>query len=195
MIKVGFIVEGQSERIVYESDNFQELLSRFNLICVGVISPGSRTKFFVEEQLLKYYKNILNKEPDKVFIIIDKENENECLSEIREKLIDCNVEIQINVIQVKTLESWFLADSVALSKAFNKRYKHDTPEKIKCHPFDELQKEFLINTGRGLGSKESTLPAKKMVNKYNFSIENAANHPNCPSAKYFLQKLSELNPN
>ena len=28
--------------------------------------------------------------------------------------------------------------------------------------------------------------------KYGFTIENAANHPNCPSARYFLTKLQTL---
>lgn len=60
---------------------------------------------------------------------------------------------------------------------------------------DLLKREFSVYADRGLGPKESTLPARKMVKKYKFSIENAANHPNCPSAKYFINKLSELNPN
>jgi hypothetical protein len=195
MIKVGFIVEGNSEKVVYESEIFQELLERFNLTCVGVITPGSRTKFFAQEQLIKYYENIRKNEPDKIIIIIDKEGDDECLYEIKQR-ISCIDQInQINIIQVKTLESWFLADSVALSRAFHRNYNYETPESTENHPFDELQNEFIVNTERGLGSKESTLPARKMVNKYKFSIENAAKHPNCPSARYFLQKLSDLNRN
>jgi uncharacterized protein YfkK (UPF0435 family) len=195
MIRVGFIVEGDSERIVYESEDFQEILKRLNLTNAGVITPQSRTKFFNPDQLRMYYQNILKRSPDKVFVIIDKETDSECLSEIKKNISCIDQSNQINIIQVKTLESWFLADSEALSLAFHRRYRYENPEKTENHPFEELQKEFKINTNRGLGSKESTLPAKKMVNKYKFSIENAANHPKCPSAKYFLDKLSELSPN
>jgi hypothetical protein len=195
MIRVGFIVEGDSERIVYESEDFQNLLKRLNLTSVGVISPQTRTKFFDPEQLKMYYENMLKNKPDKVFIIIDKENETECLSKIKNSICCIDQQNQINIIQVITLESWFLADSVALSSAFKRNYKFETPEKTDGHPFDELQREFIVNTDRGLGLKESTLPARKMVNKYKFSVENAAKHPNCPSAKYFLDKLSELSSN
>jgi hypothetical protein len=34
--------------------------------------------------------------------------------------------------------------------------------------------------------------AKKMVEKYRFSLERAAHHPHCPSAKSFYDGLLEL---
>jgi len=195
MVSIGCIVEGQSEAIVYKSPEFIRILEKFGINLVKTVTPGGRPKFFIKEQIARYCNELFDEGVQKIIIIIDKETDDECLSEIRKKIYNCDPANQINIIQVKTLESWFLADSVALSKAFNKNYHHETPEKIIGHPFDELQKEFLNNTGRGLGSKDSTLPAQKMVSKFGFSLENAANHPNCPSANYFLQKLSQLNPN
>jgi len=56
-----------------------------------------------------------------------------------------------------------------------------------------LKKEFIKHTGKGL-SKKRNLHVKYIINN-GFSLQNAAKHPNCPSAKYFLKKLSELNPN
>jgi len=56
-----------------------------------------------------------------------------------------------------------------------------------------LNEEFFNHTGKGL-SKRRNLHAKYLINE-GFSIENVAKHPNCPSAKYFLKKFSELNPN
>lgn len=52
---------------------------------------------------------------------------------------------------------------------------------------------FIVEyTGRGTGDKVRT--AKKVV-KNHFNIENAGSHPNCPSAKYFLDKIDDLGSN
>lgn len=59
--------------------------------------------------------------------------------------------------------------------------------------FDVLRNEFLENTERGL-AKRGNRHAKYIIDN-GFSIKNAANHPNCPSAKYFLEKLSVLKSN
>jgi len=196
MVNVGFIVEGHSEAIVYKSIGFVEILQKFGINLIKVVTPGGRPNFFIKDQIEKYCNELFDDGAEKIIMIIDKETNNECLSEIKKKIYNCDSVNQINIIQVKTLESWFLADSTALSNAFKKNFQYENPENIEGHPFDELQSLFLNNgEKRGLGSKESILPAKKMVNKHNFSIESAAKHPNCPSAKYFLQKLSELNPN
>ena len=103
--------------------------------------------------------------------------------------------MQINIIAVKAIESWFLADSITLSIIFNiKNYQYNDPEGMTEKPFEILKSEFIKNCeGRGI-SKRRNLHASKMINN-GFSIQNASDHPNCPSAKYFLQKLSQLNPN
>ncbi|RLD59623.1 MAG: hypothetical protein DRJ05_06145 [Bacteroidetes bacterium] len=194
MVKIGLIVEGNSELIVYKSPSFIKVLDGFNLSLLKVVTPGGRPNFFRKEQIEKYCNELFDEGADKVFLIIDKETGNASLSEIKEKIYNCNTENQILIIQVMTLESWFLADSVALSKAFKKKFSFDYPEKVD-NPYLVLKNEFISKTGIGLGPKESTMPAQKMVRKFGFSIENVAKHPNCPSAKYFLKKLSELNPN
>jgi len=43
---------------------------------------------------------------------------------------------------------------------------------------------------RGPGNKK--LFTKYLMMHFDFSIERAANHPNCPSAKYLLEKLQKL---
>ncbi len=195
MVNVGFIVEGQSEAIVYKSIEFIRLLEKFGINLIKTVTPGGRPNFFIKEKIEKYCKELFDEGAEKIIIVIDKETDDECLYEIKKNIYNCDPENQINIIQVKTLESWFLADSVALSKAFKKKFHYPNPEKIEGHPFDALQNAFETNINRGLGPKESIRPAIKMVNYYGFSIENAANHDHCPSVKYFLQKLSELNPN
>lgn len=196
MVNVGCIVEGQSEAIVYKSSAFKSLLERLNLNLVKTVTPGGRYKFFNREQIIKYCNEMFDDGVEKIIMIIDKETNDECLSDIKKGIYNCDPQNQIIIIQVKTLESWFLADSEALSKAFQEKYNfEDNPEKVEGDPFSILQNLFIEKTGKGLGPKDSTLPAQKMVYKFGFSLQNAANHPNCPSAKYFLQKLALLNPN
>lgn len=56
-------------------------------------------------------------------------------------------------------------------------------------PFETIRKLFVDKTGRGVGTKH--ILATRMI-KYGFTIEQAAQHPNCPSAHYFLHKLQSL---
>ena len=44
-----------------------------------------------------------------------------------------------------------------------------------------------LNNGKGFGGSKPRLAMKMKSN--GFSIQNAAAHPNCPSALYFLNKL------
>jgi hypothetical protein len=49
----------------------------------------------------------------------------------------------------------------------------------------------MINLFGKTFAKSKPRLAKKMLEK-DFSIQNAASHPNCPSAKYFLTKLQSI---
>ncbi|MCP4111921.1 MAG: hypothetical protein GY749_41395 [Desulfobacteraceae bacterium] len=56
-------------------------------------------------------------------------------------------------------------------------------------PFDALKSLLVEKAGIGPGNKVSF--TRKAL-RLGFSVDNAANHPNCPSAKYFVQKLEVL---
>lgn len=56
-------------------------------------------------------------------------------------------------------------------------------------PFATLLQLFLTKTNRGVGSKN--ILVSRVLN-YGFTIEQAARHPNCPSARYFPTKLQTL---
>ncbi len=62
------------------------------------------------------------------------------------------------------------------------------PEAI-ADPYEEIRAIRYATTGRGFGSKP--ILAKQMV-KNNFSILKAAQHTECSSAKYFLNKIAEV---
>ena len=73
---------------------------------------------------------------------------------------------------------------------FKTAFYLDEPEAVL--PFEKLRELRMKYEGRGIGNKK--VFARIMVSN-GFSIQNAAAHPNCPSAAYFLNKLQELTVN
>lgn len=82
-----------------------------------------------------------------------------------------------------------MADSKLMSFLLKENYKIEFPENIK-NPFEEIKNLLFAKTARGIGDK--IILANKVI-KEGFSIINAASHPQCSSAAYFLQKLNALN--
>jgi hypothetical protein len=64
----------------------------------------------------------------------------------------------------------------------------DFPEH-EANPFELIKQELIRLTGRGVMDK--VFLVRKML-RNNFSVINAAAHPNCSSAKYFVDKLKAL---
>jgi len=194
MSKVGFIVEDKPYQKLIESKNFKELLSNVSLELVGVyISPDGRDRLFGKNEIIQKFFNILNNQgANNIYVLIDNEDD-PCISFTKERIHIYDEKKQINIIVVKAIESWFLADSVTLGKIFGKEdYQFGNPEECEGNPFDKLKEEFISHLGRGI-SKRRNLHANKLLSN-GFSLINAANNPNCPSAKYFINKLSQLNP-
>ena len=63
------------------------------------------------------------------------------------------------------------------------------PEETLGMPWDRL-KQIGVSAGRGPGSKVSF--AKRFLRHHGFTIAAAAEHPNCPSARYFVDKVVNL---
>ena len=94
------------------------------------------------------------------------------------------------VLAKKSLEAWFLADDEILKfLTSNKVQNYEYPENTEQMPYDTLKKILLEHTQRGTGSKVMFV---KRVLKNGFDIERAALHPNCHSAKYFVDKITDL---
>lgn len=192
MIKVGFVVEDKAFEAVINSDDFIRILKKNSIELVDVLNANGRDGLRIyNKRIGDFFKKLNDKRIEFVFVLIDKEDD-PCITFAKNNVYVFNKEKQINIIAVKAIESWFLADSETLSKLFNTDFKYSDPEKIEDKAFDVLRKEFFKYTKKGLG-KRRNLHAKYLI-KSGFSIQNAAKHPNCPSAKYFLEKLSQLNP-
>lgn len=170
--------------MVLESSNFQSLLSELSLDCVRVEDADGGGNL-LPQHIDKYRSSLHGFGATKIIILTDLD-ENTCITFTKERLKALPDEIVI--ISVKTLESWFLADSKVMSQLIGKDFTFEFPENDN-NPFDTIKRIFQEETSRGVGTKRILT---RRVLKYGFSIQNAANHPNCPSAKYFLTKLQSI---
>ena len=66
----------------------------------------------------------------------------------------------------------------------------DYPE-LEPIPFEKIGAIVQYQTGRGIGTRKVRFALNYL--RKGFSLPNAAAHPNCPSARYFLNKLQSLN--
>jgi hypothetical protein len=181
---VGFICEGQSDKILLESPQFGALLTSKGLRKVNVIFTQGAGNLL--PQNIESFRSALKSNGAEVIFVLTDLDENLCITSTKDRL-QALFEERV-VVAVRAIESWFLADSQTLSILLNKQYHFERPED-EAQPFETLRSIFLNETQRGVGTKP--ILARRMI-KYGFSLEAAAAHPNCPSARYFLDKLQKL---
>ncbi|WP_157815878.1 hypothetical protein [Spirosoma pollinicola] len=122
-----------------------------------------------------------------VIVVITDLDQDECITITRERVTNQNN--QVVIVAVQQIESWFLGDTITLRRLFSDdTFEFNNPE-AEQNPFATLKHLFKLKTQRGIGTKP--MLARRML-KYGFTIENAARHPNCSSANYFLTKLQTL---
>ena len=187
MVKVGFIVEGGCEKIVLKAVEFQNYLQSQDIEQVGDVIDidgkgnlkQSSTRMDTQVQLLR------DAGAEWVIVLRDMDNTDSFDAVKQEVYRASDVK---TCVAVRELEAWFLADSETLSTLFQANFKHDSPETV-LKPFEllvALRKQY---TNRGIGDKK--VFARTMLAN-GFTTERAAQHPNCPSARYFLTKLQTL---
>jgi hypothetical protein len=182
VVKVGFIVEGKTERKIVESAGFRELLFNNRLSLVSPVINADGNGNLLPEKLKEDIEILQSNGAEKIFILTDLDQD-ACITKTRER-IGTSVDTVV-IIAVKQIEAWFLADSSTMSTLLGEDFICEWPEQENA-PFDKLKSIFLDKTNRGVGTKD-TFTARML--KYGFSLTRAAQHPNCPSATYFLNKL------
>jgi hypothetical protein len=183
VVKIGFIAEGESEKKVLESDKFQEFLQSLAIECVLPIIDANGNNNQLPHNREVTVQTLRDLGASYIFIVTDKDQE-QCFTSIKDRIkpgIDEKV-----IVSVKQIEAWFLADEPAMKNFLQtETYSCDNPESFD-DPLDEIKKIRLSANGRGVNDK--LILTKRMIQS-GFSIENAASHPNCPSAKYFIERL------
>lgn len=187
MVKVGFIVEGDSEMVFMKRNTaFHQLLQYLNIEIVALVDGKGGQ--LLNPRLLNGLKGICKDAgAEHIFILTDLDEED---SFEQKKLKLDGENVTSIVIAKRSFEAWFLADTNVIRIILgNPDYYCESPEDINT-PFEEIKRlAILFREGKGYGSKP--LLAGRM-NSHGFNIEKAAQHPNCPSAKYFINKLQEL---
>jgi hypothetical protein len=182
MVKVGFICEGETEKIIIESVDFKNILASNNLQLVKTIDTTGNGNL-LPKNITPFIEILKDDGAEKIFILTDLDKDL-CITKTKERI--SAPETIIVVIAVKQIEAWFLADSSTLTKVFGKEFKFDFPEN-ENEAREKLKEIFLLETKRGIGDSKPKF-AKRFIQE-GFSILHAASHPNCNSAKYLLDKL------
>lgn len=190
MVTLGFIAEGATEKMILESPNFHAYLASLNINFIPNVIDANGNGNLLPHNLLPHTQLLKNNGATNIFILTDLDKD-QCFTITKSRI--SAPKDHIITISAKSVESWFLADSDAMRSFLNDaNFSYNNPENI-LDPFEEIRQIRLSKWGIGVSSK--TTLAKQLISKHNFSISNAALHPNCESAKYFLNKVRELSDN
>jgi len=171
MVKVGFVCEGDTERILIESPSFKQFL---NLIRVEFIMAVNATGNgnLLPKNIHAYTQILLDNGAEEIIILTDLD-EDKCITTTKQR-IDSNNNY-ITIVSVRSIEAWFLADSITLSSLLKEKFIFRFPEE-EAQPREVLNQLFLQKTGRGIRLSKPGF-AQKMITK-GFTITNAAAHDN-----------------
>jgi Domain of unknown function (DUF4276) len=190
MVKVGFIVEGDSEKVLIESTGFRKWAGEQGLeICSPVINAkggGNLLPHHLKTMLAQFARS----QPDHIVILTDLEDAVD-VEAVKTRITKDHTNLIF--VAVKALEAWFLADTDAMRRWLKApEFFEPTPEQTPGMPWDRLKEVANAHGSRGPGSNK-VIFAKKMCGvALRYEIERASAHPNCPSAKAFRDGLVEL---
>ena len=187
MVKIGFIVEGNTEKIVIESESFKQWTTQQGIEIYHPVLDAKGGGNLLPKHIEPLVQRL--KDADYIVILTDLEHETSPQA-VRDRIGTSYTSLIF--IAVKAIEAWFLADSEALRKWLKTDDVFEVyPERTVNMPWERL-KELANNYKQsGTGSSKPAF-AKRMTRHYGFSLERAANHPNCPSAKEFYDGLLKL---
>lgn len=189
MVKIGFIVEGDTEKILLESENFQQLLGRLQLQACHPIENANGSGNLLPKHIGPLVARLQLQTPTHIVILTDLENDVDKQAVI--KRIG-TVFTELIFVAVKAIEAWFLADTEALGKWLKVEGVYEAvPEATPALPWERLKALADEHHKRGPGSSKPVF-AKRMTEHYGFRLEQAAQHDNCPSAAAFYGFLESL---
>ena len=193
MVTVGFVVEGESETLLVKSEVFRQWLREdCNLEVVDPVIDASGNGNMHSRNIGASIKNLRTRaNPDKVVVLADLDPEKRvpCV-QARKKIIGSQ-DIDLIAIAKKAMESWFLADTEAMRRWLgDDTFYEVAPETLTGMPWGRL-KELRDRRDRGPG-KDRLVFARKLIRDHRFDVRRAARHDQCPSARYFVERLCAL---
>lgn len=185
MVKIAFICEDDAGKKIVEFEDFGQILLNNNTELLRPVYNVKGKGNLTEENVRGLVDIALDAGAELIFLLTDMDLDY-CATATKKKIIQgplCKV-----IVCKKAVESWFLADTDAISALLNRNGYFEYPEEPLI-PFDTIN-QLHKETFDGRGISKAILPNKMIRN--GFSLLNAANHPNCSSALYFLQNISAI---
>ncbi len=183
MVRIGFIYDGETERVILNSKMFKDFLGKYNFELAGM-------RKYVGGKIARDTNMLIERnKAEKVIIIKDLEqlaDEEALLKELKKKedLPDSNILV---VVVKRMIEAWFLADNETVGKILRKNVKPFNNPENEINPHKTLQNKL------GKQYQDLGKPAiAKLFIRHGFTIENAAKHNQCHSAKEFIKTIENL---
>ena len=101
MVKLGFIVEGETEKILLESEIFKDLLSKFKLDYVSEIVDAGGNGNLLPKNIEKLSAILIDKGASKIIVLTDLDKD-KCVTETKNRISP--LENHICVISKKEIE-------------------------------------------------------------------------------------------
>ncbi|PVZ66782.1 hypothetical protein [Pelagibaculum spongiae] len=194
MVKVGFIVEGFTEKVVIESAGFQSWTREQGIEVIHPVVNATGGGNLLPQNIGPMVRQLSISQPDHIVILTDRERE-PSVQAVRQRIGTKHTNLVF--VAVKAIEAWFLADTAAMGLWLeDDNFEEPAPEATPDLPWDYLKELANRFEKRGPGSRKPKF-AERMVRKqssggFAFSIASAAQHPACPSAKEFHDELIAL---
>ncbi|ASM76558.1 hypothetical protein VITFI_CDS0779 [Vitreoscilla filiformis] len=131
MVRLGFIVEGDSEKIMVESANFKRWANAQGLeICRPVINARGGGNL-LPQHMASMVATLTKSQPDHVVVLTDLETAPD-IETVKVRITDTHTSLIF--VAVKALEAWFLADTEAM-RAWLKQpaFVEASPEQTPRH--------------------------------------------------------------
>lgn len=196
MLSACFIVEGSSEVALVRSDFFRSWLKEScHIELLGNPQDGNAkgngSMCGIKIGLLA---KIIRKQysPDLIIVLADLDPEvcAPCITERKKRMLHDDID-QVLIIR-NALEAWFLADTMAMRDWLkDDSFYAENPEAI-IKPWETLKIHGKASPlKRGPGKRKPAF-VKRFIKHHHFNLERAAEHENCPSARYCISKLKQL---
>jgi hypothetical protein len=189
MVQVGIICEGDTELILFESDRFKAYLNGMGINLVRVINAEGSGNLLPHN--IGGYLRILQDEGAEHILIVTDLDTDACVTLTKNRI--SAPAAHIVVIARKQIEAWYLADTPAIRLLLNDpAFEFKNPEDPPV-PFQTINQLLIRHRGYGIGNHSAgKIKLAKWMLKYGWTLTSAAEHANCSSAKYLVQKLQGL---
>lgn len=189
MVRLGFIVEGETEKIICESENFKSWLLSLNIELVLPVIDAKGGGNLLPHNIETLINVLKGKNVDQIVVLTDIESEPDIIT-VKRRI--SSSELHDVFVTLKAIESWFLASTPALRGWLREaEYYVDDPEDLSMLPWDRL-KDITRQLGKEGPGPSKPMFARKMIERFGFDILDVLAHEKCSSIKYIQKKLKDI---